>query len=102
MLRIHNERGITSPVAAFLGDSLEELPIASPIELLPFNVEQVLIHGELDRHVPVSLSIQYHQRAVELGDTVRLVTLPEAEHFMVVTPSSTAWNTVTESLEGLI
>lgn len=102
MLRIHTERGITSPVAAFLGCSLEELPIASPIELLPMNVEQILIHGELDRHVPVSLSVDYHRRAVELGDTVRLVTLPEAEHFMIVNPSSPAWNAVTESLEGLI
>lgn len=102
MLQIHTERGITSPVTAFLGDSLEELPIASPIELLPMNVEQVLIHGELDRHVPVSLSVGYHRRAIELGDSVRLVTLPEAEHFMVVDPSSSAWKAVTDSLEGLI
>lgn len=102
MLQIHTERGITSPVTTFLGDSLEELPIASPIELLPLNVEQVLIHGELDRHVPVSLSVEYHRRAREMGDSVRLITLPEAEHFMVVDPSSSAWKSVTESLEGLI
>ncbi|MEH7011302.1 alpha/beta hydrolase [Neobacillus niacini] len=102
MLQIHTERGITSPVTAFLGDSLEELPIASPIELLPLNVEQVLIHGELDRHVPVSLSIEYHRKALELGDSVRLITLPDAEHFMVVDPTSSAWKAVKDSLEGLI
>ncbi|MFJ5759310.1 alpha/beta hydrolase family protein [Neobacillus sp. NPDC093182] len=102
MLQIHTERGIASPVTMFLGDSMEELPIASPIELLPLNVEQVLIHGELDRHVPVTLSVEYHRRAMEMGDSVLLLTLPEAEHFMVVDPSSSAWKAVTESLEGLI
>lgn len=102
MLQIHTEKGITSPVTVFLGGSLDELPIASPIELLPLNVAQVLIHGELDRHVPVSLSVEYHRRAVELGDNVRLVTLPDAEHFMVVDPASSAWKAVTDSLEGLI
>lgn len=102
MLQIHTERGITSPVTTFLGDSIEELPISSPIELLPLNVDQILIHGELDRHVPVSLSVEYHRRAMEMGDSVRLITLPEAEHFMVVDPSSSAWKAVTESLEGLI
>jgi acetyl esterase/lipase len=102
MLEIHTERGITSPVTAFLGDSLDELPIASPIELLPMNVEQVLIHGELDRHVPASLSMEYHRRAMELGDRARLVTLPDAEHFMIVDPSSPVWKAVIDSLEGLI
>jgi acetyl esterase/lipase len=102
MVQIHTQRGITSPVTEFLGDSVEELPIASPIELLPLNVEQVLIHGELDRHVPVTLSMEYHRRARELGDSVILITLPEAEHFMVVDPYSSAWKAVTDSLEGLI
>lgn len=102
MLQIHTERGITSPVTTFLGGSFDELPIASPIELLPLNVEQVLIHGELDHHVPVSLSVEYHRRARELGDSVRLITLPDAEHFMVVDPSSSAWKAVIDSLEGLI
>jgi acetyl esterase/lipase len=102
MLQIHTERGIASPVTAFLGDSMEELPIASPIELLPLNVDQVLIHGELDRHVPVTLSVEYHRRARELGDSIRLITLPEAERFMVVDPTSSAWKAVTDSVEGLI
>jgi acetyl esterase/lipase len=102
MLQIHTKRGINSPVKMFLGDALDELPIASPIELLPLNVEQVLIHGEKDLYVPISLSVEYHRRAMELGDSVRLITLPEADHFMVVDPTSSEWKAVTESLEGLI
>ena len=105
MWEIHEEKGITSPVASFIGGSPQEVPeryrLASPIELLPLNVEQLLIHGELDRHVPVDLSIEYHRRAIEQGDKVRLVVLPDVEHFMVIDPSSSAWKSVTDSLENL-
>ncbi|MEK5149152.1 MULTISPECIES: alpha/beta hydrolase family protein [unclassified Psychrobacillus] len=105
MWEIHEEKGMISPVASFIGGSPQEVSeryrLASPIELLPLNVEQILIHGELDRHVPVDLSIEYHRRAIEQGDKVRLVVLPEVEHFMVIDPSSSAWKSVTDSLETL-
>ena len=103
MWEIHEEKGISSPVASFVGGSPREVSqryrIASPIELLPLNVEQIIIHGELDRHVPVEMSIEYHRRASEQGDKVRLIVLPEAEHFMVIDPSSSAWKSVTDALE---
>lgn len=105
MWEIHEEKGMNSPVASFIGGSPQEVSeryrLASPIELLPLNVEQILIHGELDLHVPVDLSIEYHRRAIEQGDKVRLVVLPEVEHFMVIDPSSSAWKSVTDSLETL-
>ena len=105
MWEIHEEKGMDSPVASFIGGSPQEVPeryrLASPIELLPLNVEQILIHGELDRHVPVDLSIEYHRRAIERGDKVRLVVLPDVEHFMVIDPSYSAWKSVTYSLETL-
>jgi acetyl esterase/lipase len=105
MWEIHEEKGMISPVASFIGGSPQEVSeryrLASPIELLPLNVEQILIHGELDRHVPVDLSIEYHRRAIEQGDKVRLVVLPDVEHFMVIDPSSSAWKSVTDSLENL-
>jgi len=103
MWQIHEEQGLNSPVASFLGGSPEEVPeryrSASPIELVPLNVEQILIHGELDRHVPVDLSVDYYKRAVKQGDKVSLITLPEVEHFMVIDPSSSAWKSVIESLK---
>lgn len=49
--------------------------------------KQILIHGELDRHVPVDLSIEYHRKAIEKGDNVHLVILPEVEHFIIIDPS---------------
>lgn len=102
MWEIHQEKGMTSPVASFIGGSPLDVPerykLASPIELLPLDVEQVLIHGELDRHVPVDLSIDYHHRAIEKGDIVHLVVLPDVEHFMVIDPSTSAWQSVINSL----
>ncbi|MDN4608787.1 prolyl oligopeptidase family serine peptidase [Sporosarcina sp. F6_3S_P_2] len=105
MWEIHDEKGMSSPVASFIGGTPQEVSerysLASPIELLPLNVEQIVIHGELDRHVPVHLSIEYHRRAIEQGDKVRLVVLLDVEHFMVIDPSSSAWKSVTDSLETL-
>lgn len=68
---------------------------------MPLNIQQILIHGEIERHVPVDLSVAYYQRAIERGDKVRLVVLPEVEHFMVIDPSSSAWESVVNSLESL-
>lgn len=59
---------------------------ASPSELLPLGVPQVLIHGEEDDTVPYSLSQEYFKKAELLGDPVKLVGLPGAGHFEVVDP----------------
>ncbi|MFJ7936023.1 alpha/beta hydrolase family protein [Sporosarcina sp. NPDC096371] len=105
MWEIHEEKGMISPVASFLEGSPQEVferyRLASPIELLPLKVEQILIHGELDRHVPVELSIEYYHKAIDKGDKVRLVVLQDVEHFMVIDPSSSAWKSVIDSLEKL-
>lgn len=102
---IHEEKGMNSPVASFIGglphEVSERYRFASPIELLPLHIEQILIHGELDRHVPVELSIEYHRKVIEKGGNVRLIVLPKVEHFMVIDPSSSAWKSVINSLEKM-
>src|SRR5699024_10580427 len=69
MWEIHENQGIESPVADFVGGTPVEYAkrykISSPIKLLPRDVEQVLIHGELDRHVPVELSKTYYTKLKE-------------------------------------
>lgn len=107
MWEIHFERGMDrSPVASFIGGTPQEVPeryrLASPIELLPMNVNQILIHGELDRHVPVDLSVEYHRRAIEQDKKVRLLVLPDVEHFKLIDPASSAWKSVTDSIETLL
>lgn len=106
MLEIHDEKGMSSPVASFIGGTPQEVPkryrSASPIELLPLNVNQILIHGEIDRHVPVELSIEYCRKAIQQGEKVRLIVLSETDHFMIIDPSSSAWKTVSAALKNVL
>ncbi|WP_017186272.1 alpha/beta hydrolase family protein [Alkalibacillus haloalkaliphilus] len=99
---IHDREGVLSPVLELMGGSPHEEPgrykIASPIESLPLNVEQVLIHGELDRHVPIELSKDYYLTAKEHHDFVKFVSLADAEHFKVIDPSTEEWAKVLDTL----
>ena len=72
--------------------------LASPAELLPLGVPQLLVHGEVDDIVPVELSRSYHAAAIAAGDAVDLVTLPGVGHFEHLDPSSDAWRAVTDWL----
>ena len=67
---------------------------ASPIELLPMTLRQVLIHGRDDRVVPISQSEQFVQKAKAAGDTPSLITLDRVGHFELIDPESKAWDVV--------
>ncbi|UGB28731.1 alpha/beta hydrolase family protein [Metabacillus sp. B2-18] len=94
----HEEKGINSLVAALMDGTPKEVSerykVASPIELIPIEINHVLVHGELDRHVPVELSKDYYLKAIEKGCHVNLAVLPDVEHFKIIDPSSTAWDSV--------
>lgn len=102
MWEIHNKQGIKSVVADFMGGPPEKLvdryKMSSPTELLPRDVEQVIIHGAQDRHVPVEQSIKYYEKMKQRNENVRLRILDEAEHFKVIDPTSNAWETVLHSI----
>ncbi len=84
-----------SPVVNFLGGSPAEMPeryaLASPGQLLPLGIPQILIHGDADENVPIELSRTYQVAATAAGDSVTLVELPGVEHFAVIDPGSAAW-----------
>jgi len=111
MERVHDLRNQAvgseaNPSSDLLGGTPDEVPEryreASPSELLPLDVPQVLVHGALDVHVPIGISQHYYKQAEEFGDFVKLVELPEAEHFMLTDPSSDAWASVLEEMELLL
>jgi dipeptidyl aminopeptidase/acylaminoacyl peptidase len=81
--------------ARLLGGSPERRPeryaAASPIERLPLGVPQLLVHGEEDAIVPVSMSLRYHDAALAAGDPVELVVLPATGHYEHLDPRSDAW-----------
>lgn len=72
--------------------------LASPAELLPLGVPQLLVHGEDDDVVPVDLSRSYHAAAVAAGDAADLVTLPGVGHMEHLDPSTPAWRAVIDWL----
>jgi acetyl esterase/lipase len=78
----------------------ERLRQASPAELLPLGVPQLLVHGARDDIVPASMSEAYAARAHALGDPVETAILP-CGHFEHLDPRSEAWRAVREWLDAL-
>ena len=74
---------------------------ASPYELLPLGVPQVLFHGTADASVPFEISERYVARACERGDDVRLVTLLGAGHFEPVEARTPEWASVQRTVVEL-
>lgn len=81
-------------VAELLGGSPANVPEryrqASPIEMLPLGVRQLILHGTADDVVPVDLSRRYAQAASAAGDPVELVEFPDAGHMEYLDPNSEA------------
>ncbi|MCP3103729.1 alpha/beta hydrolase [Myxococcus sp. K15C18031901] len=92
-------------VESFVGGSPEAVPeryrSASPAELQPLGIPQVLVHGTDDDTVPVSLSEEFTERGRALGDDVRQITLAGAGHFEVVDPRSAEWPLVLQAVRSL-
>lgn len=79
----------------------ERYDTASPAQMLPLHVPQVLIHGTADDAVPFAMSEQYASRAVAAGDRVVLVPLEGQGHFELIDPWSSAWPLVVGALRSL-
>jgi acetyl esterase/lipase len=77
-----------------VGGRRELFAKASPAELLPLGVPQLLVHGEADDVVPVAIARDYAAAARAAGDDVDLVTLPGVGHFEHLDPASEAWQAV--------
>jgi pimeloyl-ACP methyl ester carboxylesterase len=68
-----------------------KMTTASPQEMLPLGVPQILVHGTADDIVPLELSARYHELASALGDRVTFIPLPGMGHFEPIDPQSGAW-----------
>jgi acetyl esterase/lipase len=90
----------------FLGGTPRAVPerfaAASPAELLPLCVPQVLIHGTEDDSVPYQMSVGYDSAARAAGDEVALVTLAGAGHFEMVDPATPEWAAVRDAALALL
>jgi acetyl esterase/lipase len=103
-LREASRLGLSQRAAeSLLGGSPMKWPArydaASPIERLPLGVPQLVVHGDADDVVPISIARAYAERAAAAGDPCELVELPGCGHDEHLDPSSAAWRTVTAWLE---
>jgi pimeloyl-ACP methyl ester carboxylesterase len=93
-------------IPKLMGGTFQDVPDryaqASPLELLPFGVPQILIQGAKDPVVPAESVRDYYEAAKKSGDMVELVLLEEAGHFELVMPATFAWPEVRKAIETLI
>lgn len=92
--------------AKLLGGSFDEVPEryrqTSPVELLPARVPVRLVHGALDRIVPVEMGREYEAAArARSGGGVELTVVEGAGHFELIAPQSSAWPAVKAALLSL-
>jgi acetyl esterase/lipase len=89
-----------------LGGTPDEVPeryaAASPAELLPLGVPQLLVHGGRDDVVPPVVSRAYAEAARAAGDDVELVEDAGADHVDVIDPGHALWAAVLERLPALL
>ncbi len=76
------------------GQVPERYDAASPSDLVPVGVPQMLIHGTADEVVPMELSQRYAAIARIAGDSVEEIWLEGAGHFEPISPWTEAWKVV--------
>lgn len=100
------ERGCLGRVEELLGGEpgsvRDRVRAASPAELLPLGVKQLLVVGEDDPDVPASHAEAYARRARAAGDDVRYVEVERAGHFEVVAPWWPRWPEVREPVVSFL
>jgi acetyl esterase/lipase len=103
-LRESAERvGRDGAVARFLGGMPDDVPDryaeASPRELLPVGVRQILVHGDADSGVPYAQSVSYVKAA---AGEAELVTLEGAGHFELIDPQARDFPATLRAIRSLL
>ena len=74
----------------------------SATAMLPLQVPQVLIWGEHEDFIPMSLAQRHVNAAITAGDKARLIVVPAAGHFESASPASSAWPIVLGAIRSLL
>jgi hypothetical protein len=93
-------------VTRMLGGTPEEKPEryhdASPSELLPLGVKQILITGSDDYSISPILGRQYQRAALKLNDEVEFTIVQDVNHIELLSPQSKAWPVIKQSALNLV
>ncbi len=104
-IEMHEKNGCGGVMGQLMGGSpasvADRYAAASPGQLLPTGVPQVLIIGGRDTSFR-SFGRSFVELARSRSEThLRAVEIPEAGHFDVIAPTTTAWEVVIRELRGL-
>jgi len=80
-------------------DGGDRFATASPAELLPLNVPQVIVHGTLDDAIPVEMSRAYAEQATRAGDSVSYHELTGVDHMDLIDINGAPWADVVAELD---
>ncbi|MCI4322404.1 MAG: alpha/beta hydrolase [Thermoplasmata archaeon] len=101
----HAQRIGSRAVEEFLGGTPSTVPhryrIASPPESLPLGIPQLLVHGDSDAIVPLSLAESYERAAQDAGDRVELLVPESTGHFDLIDPRHPSWEATVSRLPFL-
>lgn len=75
---------------------------ASPLQMAPSGVRQILINGVEDPIVPLTHVRPFYDAARNKGDKVKLKKVKNAGHFEMIAPGSVAWPAIERSIRRLI
>lgn len=93
-------------VEDLLGGSPDHVPeryrAASPTELLPLGVPQVLLHGTSDEITPIAVTERYLSAARISHDRVTYIRIAGADHFDPIDPESRAFSYVRDAALDLV
>lgn len=93
-------------VAELIGGSPAGYPeryrAASPMEMLPLGVRQVILHGAADEAVPIESSRRYVYAAQAAGDAVELIEPADTGHMEFLDPGSEAFAALRRALDSLL
>ena len=102
---VREGRGCGSSVDELIGGLPENMPEryrqASPLQLAPLNIRQILINGVDDPIVPLAHVRPYFAEAKNKGDWLRLKKIKQAGHFEVIAPGSVAWPVIERAIRRL-
>ena len=75
---------------------------SSPLAHVGDGARVVCVHGDADQSVPLSQSQRYVDAAVQAGDPVRLVVLPDVGHMELVDTDHHAWSVCRDALLQMV
>ncbi|HEX3886828.1 MAG TPA: alpha/beta hydrolase [Phenylobacterium sp.] len=71
----------------------------SPAALLPSGAKVVMVHGVFDAVMPPYTGRDYAQQVRKAGDKADVVVIPDAGHFDLVIPTTSAWAQIVAILD---